>query len=137
MFCGHKNSEFDLPQFRVCRSPQHIKLKIHRLHRYFKTCNMGDNGLCLRSQVVEMMERHLCAHPLIPGYSAPMLEGVREWAVKQIYQFCATHDLLNLWTYLWEDWYWSRRWELWARCVVPEIPRLKTTMMVEAQYLQL
>jgi hypothetical protein len=87
----------------------------------------------LRSQVVEMMERHLCAHPLIPGYSAPVPEGIKEWAVMQTYQFCEAHDLPNLWTYLWENWYRSGRWELWARCVVPEIPRLKTTMMVEAQ----
>jgi hypothetical protein len=87
----------------------------------------------LRSQVVEMMERHLCAHPLVPGYSAPSSDGIEEWAVKQIYQLCETHELPNLWAYLGENWYRNGRWELWARCVVPEIPRLKTTMLVEAQ----
>ena len=87
-----------------------------------------------RTTVIEMMERHFCAHPLIPGYSAPNPEGIRAWAVKQIYEFCVDEDLPNLWAYLWENWYRRGRWELWARCGNPEeIPRLKTTMMVEAQ----
>ena len=42
----------------------------------------------LRDNVVEMMERHFCAHPLIPGYSAPSPKGIKDWAVKQIYGFC-------------------------------------------------
>ena len=81
-----------------------------------------------------MMERHLCAHPLIPGYSAPTPEGIKAWAVKQSYEFCVLHDLPNLWAYLWENWYRRGRWELWARSANPmEIPRLKTTMFVEGQ----
>lgn len=87
-----------------------------------------------RDAVVEMMEHHLCAHPLIPGYSAPTPEGIKAWAVKQVYDFCVLRDLPNLWAYLWENWYRRGRWELWARCLEPkEIPRLKTTMIVEAQ----
>ena len=87
-----------------------------------------------RDTIVEMMERHLCAHPLIPGYSAPTPEGIKAWAVKQSYEFCVLHDLPNLWAYLWENWYRRRRWELWARSANPmEIPRLKTTMFVEGQ----
>ena len=87
-----------------------------------------------RDTIVEMMERHLCAHPLIPGYSAPTPEGIKAWAVKQSYEFCVLHDLPNLWAYLWENWYRRGRWELWARSANPmEIPRLKTTMFVEGQ----
>ena len=87
-----------------------------------------------RDAVVEMMERHFCAHPLIPGYSAPTPEGIKAWAVKQTYEFCVLHDLANLWAYLWENWYRRGRWELWARSGNPrEIPRLKTTMFVEGQ----
>jgi hypothetical protein len=86
-----------------------------------------------RSDVVDMMERHLCAHPLIPGYSAPTPEGIKAWAVKQMYEFCNGHNLPNLWAYLWENWYRQGRWELWSRAGDPKIPRLKTTMMVEAQ----
>ena len=84
--------------------------------------------------VVNMMERHFCAHPLIPGYSTPTPEHIKNWAVKQTYEFCVQHDLRNLWAYLWENWYRRGRWELWARSGNPnEIPRLKTTMIVEAQ----
>lgn len=86
-----------------------------------------------RTNIVDMMERHLCAHPLIPGYSAPSREGIKEWAVKQMYEFCVKHDLREVWAYLWENWYRCGRWELWARCADDNIPRLKTTMMVEAQ----
>jgi len=90
-----------------------------------------------RDAVVNMMERHFCAHPLILGYSAPTPEGIKAWAVKQIYEFCVDHGLPNLWAYLWESWYRRGRWELWARSANPaEIPRLKTTMMVEAQYVK-
>ena len=55
--------------------------------------------------VVEIMERHLCAHPLILGYSVPTPEGIKTWAVKQMYEFCVQHKLPNLWAYLWENWY--------------------------------
>ena len=87
-----------------------------------------------RDTVVGMMERHFCAHPFIPGYSFPSPEGIKVWAVKQMYEFCFQHDLPNLWAYLWENWYRKGRWELWARSANPsEIPRLKTTMLVEGQ----
>ncbi|KAN0136763.1 hypothetical protein V8E53_005533, partial [Lactarius tabidus] len=76
--------------------------------------------------VVDMMERHFCVHPLIPRYSAPMPEGIKAWAVKQLYEFCVLHNLPNLWAYLWENWYRCRRWELWVRSGNPrEIPCLK------------
>ena len=87
-----------------------------------------------RDTVVEMMERHFCAHPLIPGYSYPSANGIKAWAVKQAYDFCFQHDLANLWAYLWENWYRGGRWELWARSGNPsEIPRLKTMMFIEGQ----
>ena len=87
-----------------------------------------------RTMVVDMMERHFCAHPLIPGYSALTPEGIKAWAVKQAYEFCLHRDLPNLWAYLWENWYRRGRWELWARSGNPkEIPRLKTKMFVEGQ----
>ena len=43
--------------------------------------------------IVEMIEAHLCAHPLIPGYSHPSPDGICEWAVKQMYQFCVSFNL--------------------------------------------
>ena len=88
----------------------------------------------LWDNVIEMMERHFCVHPLIPRYSAPSAEGIKDWAVKQIYELCFQNNLPNLWAYLWENWYWRGRWELWARSGNPdEIPCLKMTMLVEGQ----
>lgn len=86
-----------------------------------------------RERLLEMVEAHYNTHPLIPGYAAPTKEGIREWAVKQIYQFCVKHELAELWAYLWENWYRTGRWELWARSVVDKIARLKTTMIMESQ----
>ena len=59
----------------------------------------GQRTFCpmeLRDSVVEMMEWHFCAHPLIPGYSAPSAEGIKDWVMKQIYEFCFQNDLPNL-----------------------------------------
>ena len=86
-----------------------------------------------REVIVDMMEQHLCAHPLIPGYAHPSPVGIREWAVRQMYEFCHKHDLREAWAYLWENWYRPGRWELWARTVHAEIPVLKTTMILESQ----
>ncbi|KAF8838873.1 hypothetical protein BDN67DRAFT_991114 [Paxillus ammoniavirescens] len=85
-----------------------------------------------REAIVNMMEEHLCAHPLIPGYSHPSRAGIREWAVKQMHQFCTQNDLQEVWAYLWENWYCAGRWELWACSCYHEIPVLKTTMILES-----
>lgn len=86
-----------------------------------------------RDTIITMMEKHFCAHPLIPGYAPPSREGIRRWAVQQMYLFCVENELPEVWAYLWENWYRSGRWNLWARSAHDEIPILKTTMMVEAQ----
>ena len=54
----------------------------------------------LRDTVVDLVERHFCAHPLIPGYSAPDPLSIHHWAVKRIYEFCQEYDLRELWAYL-------------------------------------
>jgi hypothetical protein len=88
----------------------------------------------LRNNVIAMVERHYCAHPDIPGMARPDATGIRMWAVKQIYEYCKDHDLRELWAYLWGNWYRTTRWELWARSSSAEIPRLKTNMICESQY---
>ena len=88
----------------------------------------------IRDRVVQLMESHYCAHPFIPGYSAPTSVGIRHWAVQQMYELCRKYDLPELWAYLWENWYREGRWELWARSSnSKEISRLKTTMIMESQ----
>jgi hypothetical protein len=86
-----------------------------------------------RETIVNMMERHYCAHPLIPGYAAPYRVSIKHWAVQQMYHFCERNDLREVWAYLWENWYRRGRWELWARSEHDTIPVLKTTMILESQ----
>lgn len=80
-----------------------------------------------------MMERHYCAHRIIPGYAAPNPAAIKQWAVQQMYGFCVKNELPEVWAYLWENWYRKGRWDLWARSVDPLIPVLKTTMILESQ----
>ncbi|KAJ7712298.1 hypothetical protein B0H16DRAFT_1437028 [Mycena metata] len=87
-----------------------------------------------REPIVDMMEKHYCAHPLLPGFAPPNPEGIKRWAVQQMYKFCVEHGLRAVWAYLWENWYRKSRWELWARSVHPEIPVLKTTMILESHW---
>ncbi|KAJ3535176.1 hypothetical protein NMY22_g6606 [Coprinellus aureogranulatus] len=87
-----------------------------------------------REPIITMMERHFCAHPLIPGYAPPSSEGIRSWAVAQMYAYCVKNDLREVWAYLWENWYRRGRWELWARSAHTEIPVLKTTMILESHW---
>ena len=47
----------------------------------------------LRDVVVNLIERHFCAYPLIPGYLAPDPVSIRRWAVKQIYEFYQEHGV--------------------------------------------
>jgi hypothetical protein len=86
-----------------------------------------------REAIVDMIEAHLCTHPSIPRVSHPSALGIREWAVREMYQYCIKNSLQEVWAYLWENWYRLGRWELWARSVYDEIPRLKTTMIMETQ----
>jgi hypothetical protein len=86
-----------------------------------------------RDSIINMMEKHYCAHPSIPGYGPPDAIGIKRWAVQQIYNFCLKHELPELWVYLWENWYRRGRWELWARSAHALIPVLKTTMILESQ----
>ncbi|KAL0564139.1 hypothetical protein V5O48_017915 [Marasmius crinis-equi] len=88
----------------------------------------------LREPVLAKVMEHRNAHPLLPGKSAPTAEGIYSWAVKKMYQFCKDEDLPEMWAYLWENWYRPERWKLWARSVVPEIPRLNTTMIMESHW---
>lgn len=50
-----------------------------------------------RDDIVDMVEKHLCAHPLIPGDCAATPTAIYEWAVKKIYQYCAKNELVKLW----------------------------------------
>jgi hypothetical protein len=87
----------------------------------------------LKQPILDLLARHGMAHPLIPGYARPTPEAIRSWAVKRMYQFCVNNELPEVWAYLWENWYRAERWALWACAACPEIPILRTTMIVESQ----
>jgi hypothetical protein len=86
-----------------------------------------------RQSIVDMLERHYCAHPSIPGYAAPNPVAIKRWAVQQMYRFCIRNEIPEVWAYLWENWYREGRWNLWARSAHKLIPMLKTTMILESQ----
>ncbi|KAI6004988.1 hypothetical protein EDC04DRAFT_2908091 [Pisolithus marmoratus] len=118
--------------------PLMIKIKLPTGHPDDKSVPAQSQVFCpthLCDVIVQMVEQHFCAHPLIPGYCYPSPAGIRQWAVKQMYKFCEENDLPELWAYMWENWYRRGRWELWARAAAPdEIPRLKTTMVMESHW---
>ena len=65
-----------------------------------------------RKAIVNMMERHYCAHPVIPGYAVPDPRAIKRWVVQKMYSFYTEHELPEVWAYLWENWYRKGRWEL-------------------------
>ncbi|KAJ7170411.1 hypothetical protein C8R43DRAFT_875882, partial [Mycena crocata] len=71
------------------------------------------------------------ADPLIANKERVQMTILEIW---KMYKFCVDHNLPEVWAYLWENWYRRGRWELWARAEHPQIPRLKTTMMVESHW---
>ncbi|POG62146.1 hypothetical protein GLOIN_2v643868 [Rhizophagus irregularis DAOM 181602=DAOM 197198] len=50
--------------------------------------------------------------------------------VKEMIEFCKENELLQLWVYLWREWYSKEKWNLWARAANKNISHIKTTMIV-------
>nr|GAT53543.1 predicted protein [Mycena chlorophos] len=105
------------------------------------TGNTDSRHFCpeeLQSKVLSLMQQHSFresfAHPLIPGFSAPTPDAICYWAIKQAYALCHKNDSPELWAYLWENWYRTKRWELWTRSSHSSIPRLRTTMISESHW---
>ncbi|KIJ32466.1 hypothetical protein M422DRAFT_89184, partial [Sphaerobolus stellatus SS14] len=79
---------------------------------------------------------HLHQHPEIPCNDehgtrlSP--EEIHYRATHDMYIYCLSNNLSQVWAYLWNRWYCPGKWELWARSASPAIPRLKTTMVVES-----
>ncbi|KAJ7595291.1 hypothetical protein C8J56DRAFT_1001634 [Mycena floridula] len=87
-----------------------------------------------RTEILTLVEKVYCAHPLIPGYAASNPKAIHEWGTKILYNFCVSEDLREVWAYLWENWLRPGRWELWAHSGNAEIPVLKTTMILESHW---
>ncbi|KAF7978602.1 hypothetical protein HWV62_45332 [Athelia sp. TMB] len=90
-----------------------------------------------RATIKQKYTIHFHQHPEIPfdekGTHFTASE-IHEGAVLDMYSFCREHDLAQVWAYLWNCWYSPPQWPLWARSAAPGIPRLKTTMVSEAQW---
>ncbi|KAF7370832.1 SWIM-type domain-containing protein [Mycena sanguinolenta] len=75
-------------------------------------------------------------HPKIPQNSSDepyvSAEDIHWRAVKEMYDFCYSRGLSQVWAYLWNRWYTPQQWPLWAQASCDAIPRLKTTMIVES-----
>ncbi|KAJ7440655.1 hypothetical protein B0H11DRAFT_1750574, partial [Mycena galericulata] len=79
---------------------------------------------------------HFHQHPEIPmgdeeGTFLSAAE-IHHGATQDMYQYCFENDLAQVWAYMWNRWYTSKQWCLWARAACKAIPRLKTTMVVES-----
>lgn len=83
-----------------------------------------------------MIERHYCAHPLIPrGITHSNASDIWQESAKELYEYCYERDLIDLWVYFVDHWYRSDRWYLWARSSFQSLlPMGKTTMMIEAHW---
>jgi hypothetical protein len=89
-----------------------------------------------RGVLKEMHRRIMCMHSAIPScfHNNDSLspEAIHAWAAEEMYQYCRKHNLRLVWAYLWNQWYCEDQWHLWARAAGNEIPRIRTTMMVES-----
>ena len=54
--------------------------------------------------------------------------------MQEIYGWCRAKGYFRLFAYLWINWYRPDQWQTWARAASPEIPVLKTTMVVESHW---
>jgi MULE transposase domain len=116
-------------------------------HRYGR-CSCASKGVdfsaagCLEvsaeeeiKEVIEVIERHSNAHPLLPKggiFRGPL--AIHRDCVLEAFQWCKARSYPRLWAYLWVNWYRPGQWILWARSTHPQIPVLKTTMIVESHW---
>jgi len=91
----------------------------------------------LRETILEIISYHFHLHPLLPNDNNQYLTENEIWllSVWEMYGFCVTNDLKNVWAYMWMNWYEKRHWRLWARAAKPDrIGLFKTTMLIEAHW---
>ena len=93
--------------------------------------------LNLRKTVIEIVENHSTRHMILPkldGTFTTNADQVWKECVEKMIQFCKNNNLLQLWVYLWKEWYSKEKWILWARAANEKISHIKTTMIVESHW---
>lgn len=90
----------------------------------------------LRQTVIDLLEKHLHYHPLIPNANGQFLTSEEIWtnSVGEMYQLCFNNNLQYVWAYLWINWYQKEMWILWARSSAAEICIFRTTMLTESHW---
>jgi hypothetical protein len=84
---------------------------------------------------VELYRKHLHYHPEFPFDSNGTYltaKEIHERATREMYDYGFKNDLSQVWAYMWNRWYCPNQWILWATSACDEIPRIKTTMIVES-----
>ena len=66
-----------------------------------------------------------------------MPQAIRLACVREMYHFCHTRGLRELWAYMWNCWYAPDKWILWARSASKFLFRLRTTMLSENLWKQI
>ncbi|CAG8760567.1 982_t:CDS:2, partial [Gigaspora rosea] len=85
-----------------------------------------------RNIILDLVEKHLRQHMLLPTNNKEFIndpQQIRALAIKEMFEFCYTNDLFDVWCYLWNEWYRDSRWKLWATSSNSEISPLLTTMI--------
>ncbi|PKY55120.1 hypothetical protein RhiirA4_301842, partial [Rhizophagus irregularis] len=93
--------------------------------------------LKLRKTVISIVENHSNRHMLLPKHDGTFITNADKiWkeCVKEMIEFCKENELLQLWVYLWREWYSKEKWNLWARAANKNISHIKTTMIVESHW---
>ncbi|KAL0056678.1 hypothetical protein AAF712_016716 [Marasmius tenuissimus] len=98
-----------------------------------------------RKQLLHLFTKHFCSHQFFPtirryGGACSAAEIERD-SVYDMYHFCYSRGLREVWAYMWNSWYCPAMWKLWARSSTPSsspyLTRLQTTMNVENFWKQL
>ena len=89
-----------------------------------------------RGVVAGIFSRHINQHPAFPDLNGIYKDRdtIYRESVQEIYGWCRAKGYFRLFAYLWINWYRPDQWETWARAASPEIPVLKTTMVVESHW---
>ena len=91
----------------------------------------------IRDEVKKLMEKHFNRHMLIPTSEKTFIQDAQiiwNQCVSEMYQYCYDRNLINVWAYLYCEWYSPDKWVLWARSSYSRIGVLRTTMVVESHW---
>ena len=136
-----------VPGFEICWGSEQIRRPDGPHRRGTCSCTTKDKSFATKGRletkdkkerdvVAGIFSRHLNSHPAFPDINGICKDSqvIYRESVQEIYAWCRAKGYFRLFAYLWNNWYKYSQWETWARAASPEIPVLKTTMVVEAHW---